>query len=204
MPRDLVIGNGSLLVAFDSQYRLADFYFPHVGMENHAAARFRFGLHVDGATSWIEDAAWKKTLGYLRETLVTDVVCTNEELGIRLRCYDATDADANVYVRKIVVRNLTEQKRDVTLFLHHDFGMYGHAIGDTAMYDPESRGLIHYKAKRYFLINTDDGIRTYTCGRSGIAGSEGTWRDAEDGILGMSPIAQGAVDSTFGIPVTLE
>jgi glucoamylase len=32
MPRDLPIGNGSLLIAFDSEYRLADFYFPHVGM----------------------------------------------------------------------------------------------------------------------------------------------------------------------------
>ncbi|HJW95332.1 MAG TPA: glycoside hydrolase family 15 protein [Thermoanaerobaculia bacterium] len=204
MPRDLVIGNGSLLIAFDSQYRLADFYFPHVGMENHAAARFRFGLRVDGAHSWIEDAAWKKSLCYLRETLVTDVTCTNDELGLKLRCYDAVDADANVYVRKIVVRNLLEVKRDITLFLHHDFGIYGHAVGDTAMFDPESRSLIHYKAKRYFLINTEGGINDYACGRSGIGGSEGTWRDAEDGILSMSPIAQGAVDSTFSIPVALE
>ena len=31
MPRDLAIGDGSLLVAFDAQYRLADFHFPHVG-----------------------------------------------------------------------------------------------------------------------------------------------------------------------------
>ena len=38
MPRELCIGNGSLLIAFDSQYRVADFYFPHVGMENHAAS----------------------------------------------------------------------------------------------------------------------------------------------------------------------
>lgn len=204
MPRDLVIGNGSLLVAFDSQYRLADFYFPHVGMENHAAARFRFGVRVDGAHTWIEDAAWKKTLGYLRETLVTDVNCQNDELGLRLRCYDVADVDANVYIRKIVVRNLTERKRDVTLYLHHDFGIYGHAIGDTAMFDPESRGLIHYKAKRYFLINTEGGIAEYACGRSGIAGSEGTWRDAEDGVLSMAPIAQGAVDSTFAIRVALE
>ena len=43
---------GSLLIAFDSQYRLADFYFPRVGMENHAAARFRFGVWADGALRW--------------------------------------------------------------------------------------------------------------------------------------------------------
>jgi glucoamylase len=208
MPRDLPIGNGSLLIAFDSQYRLADFFFPHVGMENHAAARFRFGVWADGMLRWIEHPQWKKTLGYLRDTLVTDVVCESEEIGIRLNCYDAVDADANVYVRKIVVRNTRNEKRDIKLFLHHDLGLYGNAVGDTAMFDPDSRSIIHYKARRYVLINAscdgEAGISEYTCGRSGIAGAEGTWRDAEDGELSMMAIAQGAVDSTVGIKVHLE
>jgi glucoamylase len=208
MPRDLPIGNGSLLIAFDSQYRLADFFFPHVGMENHAAARFRFGVWADGTLRWIEHPQWKKTLGYLRDTLVTDVVCENEEIGIRLNCYDAVDADANVYVRKIVVRNTRNEKRDIKLFLHHDLSLYGNAVGDTAMFDPESRSIIHYKARRYVLINAscdgEAGISEYTCGRSGIAGAEGTWRDAEDGELAMVAIAQGAVDSTIGVKVHLE
>lgn len=208
MPRDLPIGNGSLLIAFDSQYRLADFYFPHVGMENQAAARFRFGVWAGSTLRWIEQPQWKKSLHYLRDTLVTDVVCENEEIGVRLNCYDAVDADANVYVRKIVVRNLREEKRAVKLFLHHDLNLYGNAIGDTAMFDPESRSIIHYKARRYFLINAscdgEAGIIEYACGRSGIGGSEGTWRDAEDGELSMAPIAQGAVDSTVAIPVHLQ
>lgn len=208
MPRDLPIGNGSLLLAFDAQYRLADFFFPHVGMENHAAARFRFGVWADGTLSWIEDSPWKKSLNYLRDTLVTDVLLHNEEAGLRLRCYDAIDPDANVYARKIVVRNLREEKRDIKLFLHHDFNLYGNAIGDTAMFDPESNAIIHYKSKRYFLINMaterETGVTEYACGRSGISGVEGTWRDAEDGVLLMTPIAQGAVDSTLAITVTLE
>jgi GH15 family glucan-1,4-alpha-glucosidase len=208
MPRDLPIGNGSLLIAFDSQYRLADFYFPHVGMENHAAARFRFGVWADDTLRWIEHPQWKKSLGYLRDTLVTDVVCENEVMGLRLNCYDAVDADANVYVRKIVVRNTRSDARDIKLFLHHDLSLYGNAIGDTAMFDPEPRALIHYKAARYVLINGacegEVGIAEYTCGRSGIGGAEGTWRDAEDGALSMSPIAQGSVDSTMAISVHLE
>ncbi|HEY8712157.1 MAG TPA: glycoside hydrolase family 15 protein [Thermoanaerobaculia bacterium] len=208
MPRDLPIGNGSLLIAFDSQYRLADFYFPHVGMENHAAARFRFGVWADGTLRWIEHPHWKKSLGYLRDTLVTDVVCENEESGLRLNCYDAVDADANVYVRKIVVRNTRNEKREIKLFLHHDLNLYGTAAGDTAMFDPESRSIIHYKARRYVLINAsidgEAGISEYACGRSSIAGAEGTWRDAEDGELSMTAIAQGSVDSTIAISVHLE
>ena len=204
MPRDLPIGNGSLLVAFDSHYRLADFYFPRVGMENHAAARFRFGVWCDGATTWTDDAPWQRTLDYLRDTLVTDVQLQNDPAGLRLRCYDAVDPDANVYVRKIVVKNLREESREIKLFLHHDFGLYGHAIGDTAMFDPASRSIIHYKSKRFVLINCDGGVSEYACGRSATVGAEGTWRDAEDGELSMTPIAQGGVDSTIAIPVRLD
>ncbi len=35
MPRDIPIGNGSLLVNFDQHYQLRDLYWPHVGQENH-------------------------------------------------------------------------------------------------------------------------------------------------------------------------
>src|SRR5687768_11320460 len=86
MPRDLPIGNGSMLIAFDSHYRLADFFFPHVEMENHAAARFRFGVWADESLHWIEDQNWKRSLTYLRDTLVTDVTCDNDTLGLKLRC----------------------------------------------------------------------------------------------------------------------
>ena len=76
------------------------------------------------------------------------------------------------------------------------------------MFDPESRSIIHYKSKRYFLINvateTGAGVEEYACGRSGIGGSEGTWRDAEDGKLSMNAIQQGAVDSTVAVTLTIE
>jgi glucoamylase len=208
MPRDLPIGNGSMLVAFDSSYRLADFFFPRVGMENHAAARFRFGVWADDALHWVEETGWKKSLSYLRDTLVTDVTCENDTIGLKLRCHDGVDSDANVYVRKIVVRNTRSEKRTIKLFLHHDLNIYGNAIGDTAMFDPELGGILHYKARRYLLINAavngQVGITEYSCGRSGVSGADGTWREALNGQLSMTAIAQGSVDSTIAIPVELE
>src|ERR1043166_2231669 len=207
MPRDIPVGNGSLLVALAARYRLADIYFPHVGHENHSGARFRFGVWADGACSWIEDDRWQRSLGYLRDTIVTDVVAESAEFGLRLRCHDAVDADANVYVRKIIVRNTRDVARHVKFFLHHDFNLYGNAAGDTAMFDPDSRSVIHYKSKRYFLVSagTDAqwGVDEYACGRSGLAGDEGTWRDAEDGVLSGNAIQQGAVDSTIPIDVSI-
>ncbi|HEX6179560.1 MAG TPA: glycoside hydrolase family 15 protein, partial [Thermoanaerobaculia bacterium] len=208
MPRDLPIGNGSMLVAFDSDYRLADFFFPHVGMENHASSRFRFGIWSDERLLWLEDVQWQKALHYLRDTLVTDVACESEGAGLKLRFHDAVDPDANVFLRKIVVRNVRAEPREIKLFLHHDFNLYGNAIGDTALYDPDTQSVIHYKSNRYLLINASTegniGVKEYACGRSGIGGAEGTWRDAEDGKLSMAPIAQGAVDSTIAVPMKLE
>ena len=49
--------------------------------------------------------------------------------------------------------------------------------------------------KRYFLVSagTDAqwGLDEYACGRSGIGGEEGTWHDAEDGVLSGNAIAAG-------------
>jgi glucoamylase len=204
MPRNLPIGNGSLLVAFDSQYRLADFYFPRVGMENHATAKFRFGVFADGALHSTDEAPWQRTLEYLRDTLVTDVQLQNDAVGLRIRCYDTVDPDASIYLRKIVVRNLRSEARDIKLFLHHDFGLYGNRIGDTVMFDPATRAIVQYKARRYVLIDTDAGVDEYACGRSAAAGGEGTWIDAEDGALSMNAIAQGGVDATIAIPLHLD
>ena len=36
MPRDIPVGNGSLLVVFDADYTIRDLYYPRVGKENHA------------------------------------------------------------------------------------------------------------------------------------------------------------------------
>lgn len=208
MPRDLNVGNGSLLLAIDAQYRISDIYFPHVGMDNHGGSPFRFGICVDDDFSWLEDDRWQRTLHYLRDTLVTDVHLDNAPLGIRLRCYDAVDADRNVFVRKIVIRNQRDEARRIKLFFHQDFNLYGAAGADTAMFDPDARAILHYKKRRYFLIggcaDGTDGIAEYACGRSGSDGSEGTWRDAEDGRLSMNGIQQGAVDSTIAIPVEVE
>src|SRR5256884_9936068 len=48
-------------------------------------------------------------------------------------------------------------------------------------------------------VGGDIGVRRYACGTKEVAGAEGTWRDAEDGMLSGNPVAQGSVDSTLGV-----
>jgi glucoamylase len=205
MPRDLPLSNGKLLVLFDREYRITDLYFPHVGKENHAAGHvFRFGVWADGAFRWV-DGSWKLKMQYGDTPMVTDVTARNDDLGIELQCSDAVDFFENVIVRHIRVHNLADRPREVRLFFHHDFHIHGNSIGDTAMYSPEVEAFIHYKDNRYFLISfrvgESDGVPFYACGNKDIGGAEGTWRDAEDGVLGGNPIAQGSVDSTVGVSV---
>src|SRR2546429_3470001 len=52
-------------------------------------------------------------------------------------------------------------------------------------------------------VGGDIGVRRYACGTKEVAGAEGTWRDAEDGELQGNPIAQGSVDSTLGLSLTV-
>ncbi len=203
--RDIPVGNGSLLVTFDDQYQIRDVYFPHVGQENHTEGfPFRFGVWADGEFSWVFSDDWARKLCYLPETLVTDVKLTNETLGIEIVCNDTVASHENIFLRRVRVRNLRDTTRKIRVFLHHDFRIYENKIGDTAFYDPESSALIHYKKHRYFLINTAPHFDVFSTGRKAFGAQEGTWRDAEDGILGGGAITEGSVDSTIGIYLDLE
>jgi Glucoamylase and related glycosyl hydrolases len=205
MPRDIPVGNGSLLVTFDEWYRIRDIYFPHVGKENHSEGHpFRFGLWVEGEFSWVRDEGWTRELRYAPETLVTHVLLKNEKLAVEIISNDVVDVHANVFVRRMSVRNLAAKPREVRLFFHHDFYISETEVGDTAYFDPETFGLVHYKGARYFLINTDTGIETFATGRKAFQGVEGTWRDAEDGQLSGSAITEGSVDSTIGRTLVIE
>jgi GH15 family glucan-1,4-alpha-glucosidase len=207
MPRDIPVGNGKVLVAFDRDYRIRDVYFPHVGKENHATgAPFRFGFRADERMSWV-GPGWGLDLRYLPETLVTDVRGKDESLEIAFESHDAVDFHEDLFIRELKVRNLAPRERRVQVFFHQDFCISESDIGDTALYDPQLRALVHYKGPRFFLVGVEGSDLApdlqYATGVKGQPGREGTWRDAEDGSLGRNPIAQGSVDSTLGVDLTL-
>ncbi len=203
--RDIPVGNGNLLVNFDDKYRIRDIYFPHVGQENHTEGfPSRFGVWVDGAFSWIEGDDWDRNLAYLSETLVTDVRLTNAGLGIEIICNDTVASHDNVFLRRVRVRDLSGGPRQVRVFLHQDLRIYENNVGDTAYYDPESRSLIHFKKHRYFLINTLPHFDAFATGRKDFRDREGTWRDAEDGVLSGGATTEGSVDSTIGVHFELD
>jgi len=207
MARDLPIGNGNLLIAFDRDYRLREFFFPWVGEENHTnGAPFRFGIWVDGQFSWIPDG-WKLSMDYLEDSLVTSVELVHPTLNLRIVINDLVDFKDNIYMKRLTLENLSDETREIRLFFAHDFRIYGNEIGDTAEFKPDVKALHHYKNDRHFLVNIyankKFGIDQFSTGTRNLQTLEGTWSDCEDGLLENNPIAQGSVDSALAIPITL-
>jgi glucoamylase len=208
MPRDIPIGNGKLLICFDREYCLRELCFPHVGQENHMQGKVcRLGLWTEGKFAWV-GPEWHKELCYEPDTMVTKVRLHQPNLEFSLVCRDAVDFHEDIYLKEITLENLAPRPREVRLFFHLDLGIGGNDLGDTAGFDPKTGAVIHYKGPRYFLISAlgpeGAGLSQYAVGQKGLADKEGTFRDAEDGLLSGNLIAQGSVDSVVCVSFTLE
>lgn len=201
MARHLVIGNGKMLVNLDHNGYLRDLYFPYVGQLNHIGGqRCRFGVWCGGRFVWLDDPGWKIHLGYIENSLVTNVTARHDELGLELYINDGIHQRECIFLKRVVVRNLTGQAKEVRLFFHQDLMIDGNEVGDTAAYYPSNRTVFHYKRSSYFMFNgrsQGGGIFQFSTGIKRFHSAEGTWRDAEDGELMGNAIAQGSVDSTI-------
>jgi len=214
MPRDLPLGNGSLLINFDKSYNVRDIYWPHVGQELHTAGDVSHtGVWVDGQFAWLDAPEWLREMVYEKETLVTRVTLSHPGLQLQLVFHDTVDFFRPVFVRHVVVTNQADHAREVRLFFHYDWHIWNEADGNTVFYYPAVKALIAYKQQAYFLMNGQVGgggqrrvgISSWATGIKEFNGSQGTWRDAEDGVLERNPIAQGSVDGTIALHLsTLE
>ena len=114
--------------------------------------------------------ATERTLKYLADTLVTDVELVNQKLKIQITCNDTVASHENIFLRRLCVTNLISTPRDVKIFLHHDFRIYESNFGDTAMFDPESQGIVHYKARCYYYHHQEQQYldqQNDSCNRAG-------------------------------------
>ena len=208
MPRDIPIGNGHLLLCFDKDYCIRDLFFPHVGQENHLSGDFcRLGVWADGLFRWV-GPGWRLDLLYEPDTMVTQVNLFHDELGVLITCRDAVDFHENIYIREMMIENLRPATREIRLFFTQSFNISGNSVGDTAAFDPDTDGLVHYKGNRYFLaggsVDGNEGFSQFAVGQKNGNGKEDTYRDAEDGVLSGNPIAQGAVDSVAALHLTIK
>src|ERR1700680_2736485 len=208
MPRDLPLGNGRLLLNFDKNYNVRDIYWPHVGQELHTAGDISHtGVWVEGRFAWFDSPDWQREMIYEAETLVTYVTLSHPALQLHMVVRDCVDFNRPLFLRQVSITNLADHPREVRLFFHYDWHIWDAADANTVFYDPARKALVAYKQQAYFLMNgqigegpnAQIGISSWATGKKETGGSEGTWRDAEDGELGRNPIAQGSVDGTIAL-----
>ena len=209
MTRALVLGNGNIVVCIDQQGRIRDFYYPHVGQENHVQGnRHKTGVWADGELSWVlESPGWRGDLGYKKETMVSDVKAINDHLMVELEINEAVHHLYNIYLKKIVVKNLSGRDRKIKLFFNQHFHISEANVGGTVYYDPITKSIVDYKGKRYFLINSisdGKGFDDYATGVADEFGKVGTYVDAEDGELSKNSIEHGSVDSTISLELDVK
>jgi GH15 family glucan-1,4-alpha-glucosidase len=211
MARPLVLSNGELHVGINKYGMVHDFYFPYVGLENHAAGnspRHKVGVWIDKQLSWLDDGTWEIRFQYAHEALIGHTIARNDTLGILLEFDDTVDAHISAFMRNVHVVNMRDEVRDIRLFIHQAFIIGdGRSNTDTAQYLPDSDAILHYRGRRAFIISgvTDDGsaFDQHTVGLFGIEGYEGSYRDAEDGELSGCNVEHGRVDSALRFQLTI-
>jgi GH15 family glucan-1,4-alpha-glucosidase len=208
MSRHIVLGNGTILVSLDANAQVRDFYFPEVGSENNVDVNrpHKIGVFTEGQMSWIDSGGWNFSVNYMKETMASDISASNKNLDIELGFVDAVYNEKNIFLRKITVRNMRKREREIKIMFNQQFQPMESGRGHTAFYDPATGSVIHYKDKKFFLVSGEMSgkpIDDYGVGLMGIEGKEGTWRDAEDGILSKNAIEHGSVDSTISFSLRL-
>ncbi len=211
MARPIVLSNGELHVGINNYGAVHDFYYPYVGLENHAAGkdlRHKIGVYVDGKLSWTdEDSNWTFSYRYPHGALIGHIIARNKSIGVTLELDDAVDSQLSAFVRNIHVINHTEHAREIKLFTYQAF-----AIGDsrsntdTAQYLPDSNAILHYRGRRSFVISgiSESGsFDQHSIGVFGIEGKQGSYRDADDGELSGNNVEHGKVDSILRFSLSL-
>ena len=203
MPKSLALGNGTVLVCLDAKARLRDLYFPYVGLENHVGGTYmhRLGLWEDGRLSWLDEPPWQVSV-FANESFQGKSRISAPARAISIDITDTLAHGKNVFIRKFEFTNFGDEEREIRFFVNQQFEIYHSEKGDTAFYDPETRTIIHYEGKRAFLIGTSlDGkpFDDYSVGVFQMEGKEGTYKDAEDGVLAKNAIEHGRVDSVIGV-----
>jgi oligosaccharide amylase len=204
MGRALVLSNEKFLVGMDRFGQVRDLYFPYVGLENHVGGHFvhRIGVFTEGKFKWLSDVSWRVRISSKEDSLISDIVAVNDELGVSLVFKDAVSDKENVFIRSVHIENLRALHREIKLYFGQEFEFHESHAAHTAYYDPLSSSIIHYKQDRVFLAHAkmhDESFSEYTTGIFGSEGKEGSFRDAEDGGLSQNGIEHGQADSVIGI-----
>ncbi len=211
MARAATLGNGNILVGLDNRGQVRDLYYPQVGHSNHVSGAsgsyvHRIGVFTEGRLVWLDDPSWEVTVHAYDDAPVSIVHAINKELKVSLTSTDVVHNEDNLFIRSFIVTNDGSEEREIKIYFAQQFRIDESRRGDTGFFDPRVGALIHYKGQTTILVNAFHGdrqFRDYNIGLFGIEGREGTYHDANDGVLERNPLEHGSVDSIIGLTLLL-
>lgn len=207
MAKSLILANGNIFVGLNASGFVSDFFFPYIGTENHVRGEaHKIGIWQHNRLSWLDSGEWNIEIDLNNDTFVGTMKCFNKNTNLELLFTNVVYNDKNIFLREVIVTNHSEETQDIKIFFHQVFSIYGTPQEDTAYYDPVKNAIIHYEGRRVFLIygeTSDIPFNDYSVGLYGIEGKEGTFKDAEDGVLSKNNVEHGHGDSVFSIPFRL-
>jgi len=202
MGRSVMLSNGHMLVGLNDSGLVHDFYYPYVGLDNLTTTRsihHNIGVWANGKFSWIDDGTWDIKTNFEEDALISDITMISKGFGLELMFKDFVDNEHNAFCRYITINNKSGQNQEVRLFLHQAFQISRAGRGDTALYVPVGNYLLDYKGWCSLLIyaqnETGQPFDQFAVGNYGIENKEGTFKDAEDGVLSGNLVEHGGVDS---------
>jgi GH15 family glucan-1,4-alpha-glucosidase len=204
MGRSVMLSNGHMLVGLNESGLVHDFYYPYVGLDNLTTSRsihHNIGVWVNGKFSWIDDGSWDITTDFEEDALISTIKVYSKDFGVELLFKDFVDSEYTAFCRYITITNKSGQNIELRLFLHQAFQISRAGRGDTALFVPGSNYILDYKGWCSLLIyaHNESGqpFDQFAVGNYGIEDKEGTFRDAEDGILSNNLVEHGGVDSVL-------
>lgn len=195
-----LVGNGRVLLTLNSDGQWENLFYPFAGQFQHLretrlgvfeaesrrfhwlTAKNGFDLtQSDSATGNAPQSVWKGE-------------------GIELRATDHVHPNHDLLIRVLTVR--ADPARDLRLFAYHSLNITESMYQDTAYVDESRRMLLHYKRGFYFGFFSHPNFTRAACGEHTVKGLQGTYVDAEDGVLVGRTISHGAADSVLQWDVT--
>ena len=206
MSRHTVVGNGNMLVCLDENGEVRDLYYPRAGLENHIVGlKHRLGIAVSDRFYWLKD--WHKYNSQSSNTLKSTNIFKHEGEEIELEYENIVYNEQPVFVRKVTLKNKSNESKDIKLFFGQEFKIKENKYRNTGFYYPTDNVVIHYRGRRVFLLNIfskDGGIDDYTIGLYGFDQKEGSYVTAEEINLPKNAVEHGPVDSVIAKRIRVE
>ncbi|WP_297455339.1 glycoside hydrolase family 15 protein [Persephonella sp.] len=199
MYREAVLSNGYFFVNIDKYLSIRDLYFPYIGQYNHSGGN-KNHIFVEVNGKLLSMDKFKIKFSYKENTLITDIEAVNTEHPIKITINDVIHKYLPIFIRKINVENLEGILKKLKFYFYHDFQLYETPIGNTALYHPVLKGLVHYREKTYLLTGIFPEITEYTISHK----NNSSLNQIKKGKLDKNPIARGDIDTAIAYEFELK